>query len=143
MTLAVVGPESLSTLKKLVNKSFSAIPNHEVDAPEKTWSGIIDPYKPGSSLVPSLKYKVEIVPVTDSRQVTLSWPITYSSLDDQMHQRFIKPDQYVAHLIGHEGKGSILSYLKGKGWAVSNAYCLYHADMFSLQYGLTQIPLTT
>ena len=30
-----------------------------------------------------------------------------------------KPDDYVSHLIGHEGKGSLLSALKGKGWATA------------------------
>ena len=64
--------------------------------------------------------KVEIVPVTHSRQVTLSWPIIYTTSNDQIRQRYIKPDAYVAHLIGHEGKGSILSYIKKKGWAVSS-----------------------
>ena len=29
---------------------------------------------------------------------------------------FFKPDGYLAHLIGHEGKGSLLSALKRRGW---------------------------
>jgi nardilysin len=28
-----------------------------------------------------------------------------------------KPDEYISHLIGHEGRGSLLSALKEKGWA--------------------------
>ncbi len=28
----------------------------------------------------------------------------------------LQPSSYVAHLIGHEGTGSLLSYLKGRGW---------------------------
>ena len=28
-----------------------------------------------------------------------------------------KPGNFLAHFIGHEGQGSILSYLKAKGWA--------------------------
>lgn len=27
-----------------------------------------------------------------------------------------KPGQFLAHLIGHEGPGSVYSYLKSKGW---------------------------
>lgn len=32
-----------------------------------------------------------------------------------------KPDQYLSHLLGHEGKGSLLSYLRKKLWAVDLA----------------------
>ena len=28
-----------------------------------------------------------------------------------------KADDYLSHLVGHEGKGSLLSALKAKGWA--------------------------
>lgn len=28
-----------------------------------------------------------------------------------------KADEYLSHLVGHEGKGSLLSALKAKGWA--------------------------
>lgn len=27
-----------------------------------------------------------------------------------------QPSSYVAHLIGHEGQGSLLSYLRTRGW---------------------------
>ena len=30
-----------------------------------------------------------------------------------------KPDDYVSHLLGHEGRGSLLSALKAKGWATA------------------------
>ena len=29
---------------------------------------------------------------------------------------FFQPTSYVAHLIGHEGSGSLLSYLRANGW---------------------------
>ncbi len=28
----------------------------------------------------------------------------------------MQPTHYVSHLIGHEGPGSLLSYLKARGW---------------------------
>lgn len=31
----------------------------------------------------------------------------------------LQPEQYLSHLIGHEGKGSILSELKSRGWCNS------------------------
>jgi len=30
----------------------------------------------------------------------------------------IQPSRYFSHLIGHEGPGSILAYLKEKGWVI-------------------------
>ena len=30
-----------------------------------------------------------------------------------------KPEDYLSHLIGHEGSGSLLSALKARGWATS------------------------
>jgi len=36
---------------------------------------------------------------------------------------FLKPGHYIAHLIGHEGPGSLLSELKSRGWCtVLNGY---------------------
>lgn len=30
----------------------------------------------------------------------------------------IQPSRYFAHLIGHEGPGSVLAFLKQKGWVI-------------------------
>ena len=31
----------------------------------------------------------------------------------------IQPSRYFSHLIGHEGPGSVLAFLKQKGWVIS------------------------
>ena len=37
-----------------------------------------------------------------------------------LHKEYMKkPEDYLAHLLGHEGKGSLLCFLKAKGWASS------------------------
>jgi insulysin len=54
--------------------------------------------------------RVEYVPVKDLRQIELAFP-----MPSFRHHVFAKPSRYWSHLIGHEGKGSILSYLKQKG----------------------------
>eukprot|EP00959_Pyramimonas_sp_CCMP1952_P162035 3387819-Pyramimonas_sp.AAC.1 len=38
-------------------------------------------------------------------------------LPSQFEHYTRKPDEYISHLIGHEGSGSLLSALKDKGWA--------------------------
>lgn len=115
MTLAIVGPEPLTKLKKYVEDGFSSIPNRQAISPETQWRNV-PPYLEGKSIIPSLKHKVEIVPVNDSRQVILSWPIVYNQ-EKEREWQYLKPDNYVSHLIGHEGEGSILSFLKSRGWA--------------------------
>ena len=38
-------------------------------------------------------------------------------LPSLFHAYKAKPDDYISHLVGHEGRGSLLSALKAKGWA--------------------------
>jgi len=120
MSLAIVAPQSISKLKKMVNDSFATIPNNpdrSKSKPEEAWAGKVPPFAAGTSLVPAQKSIVEIVPVADMRQVTITWPIIYESLEDKEDQYVNKPAYYLTHLLGHEGPNSLLSYLKKKGWA--------------------------
>jgi insulysin len=67
------------------------------------------PYTPENS-----KKVTYIVPIKDLRYLYITFPIP--DLDP-----FYKssPGQYLGHLIGHEGKGSLLSELKNLRWANS------------------------
>mmetsp|Transcript_8617 Transcript_8617/g.16664 ORF Transcript_8617/g.16664 Transcript_8617/m.16664 type:complete len:1167 (+) Transcript_8617:145-3645(+) len=119
MTLAIIGPQSLETLKKMAEDSFSNIPNRNAGAPEKEWMGVVPPYDSNNSVIPSFGNVVKIVPVQDLRQVSITWPITYKDEKDRQDALLTKQAQYVGHIIGHEGPGSLLSYLKSKGWVNS------------------------
>ena len=119
MTLAVVGPQSLEKLKSMAEVAFSNIPNRNAGAPEQAWKGVIPPYDPQNSAIPSFGNIVKIVPVQDLRQVTISWPIIYKNEKDRMDALLTKQAAYVGHIMGHEGPGSLLSYLKRKGWVNS------------------------
>lgn len=57
----------------------------------------------------SLGVRLEVVPVKDSRQLEITWPTP--SVEGHFDS---KPMNYLSHLIGHEGPGSILSLLKAK-----------------------------
>jgi insulysin len=118
MTLAVVGPQSIDSLKEMVSQAFADIPNSDVPLPEEAWKGVIPPYN-GASVIPSFGYVVKVVPVQDIRQVSLTWPLVYKDDQDRTNSLLTKQTNYVAHLIGHEGPGSLLSYLKRQGWANS------------------------
>jgi insulysin len=123
MTLAICGPQSIDELERYVTDSgFGLVPNNEREKPEQMWAGIVPPYgKDGAgSVIPSFQHMVQVVPVQDLRQVSLSWPVIFNSADDSnLHKkkRLQKPDSFLGHLLGHEGPGSLLSYLKSQGWA--------------------------
>jgi len=103
MALAVVGKEPLPQLRQWVIEKFSDIPNTgksrlEVDAPL---------FAPGQ-----LPARVNIIPVKDRRGLSLTFPVP----PVDQHRRS-KPTHFISHLLGHEGKGSLLSLLKEKGWS--------------------------
>ncbi|OEU15623.1 Peptidase_M16-domain-containing protein [Fragilariopsis cylindrus CCMP1102] len=121
MTLAVVGPQSIETLKKMTHGAFSNIPNRKTNPPEDAWKRIVPPYDAEKSIIPSFGNIVKIVPVSDLRQVTITFPILYKDENEHTEALLTKQSTYVGHVIGHEGPGSLLSYLKGKGWVNSIA----------------------
>ena len=115
MTLAVVAPQSIAVLKSMVAEAFSEIPNKNVPKPEGAWEGVA-PFS-GDSIIPSFGSIVQVVPVQDLRQLSFMWPMVYDSDRDRKASLLVKQADYVVHLLGHEGPGSLLSYLKRKGWA--------------------------
>uniref|UniRef100_A0A182J3K6 Insulin-degrading enzyme n=1 Tax=Anopheles atroparvus TaxID=41427 RepID=A0A182J3K6_ANOAO len=102
MSLAVFGKESLDDLERMVIKMFSQIENKQVTAP--CWPDM--PYAEDQ-----LGTKTYIIPVKDTRSLTISF-----QLEDLEQYYKAGPEHYISHLIGHEGKGSILSELKARGW---------------------------
>ena len=117
MSLAIVAPQPINELKKYVVDGFGDIINKGVRPPEEAWAFKVPPYAEGKSLVPAVKTIMEIVPIQELRQVTVTWPVVFVSKEDRDEFRLNKPDYFVASLLGHEGVGSLLSYLKEKGWA--------------------------
>jgi len=118
MTLAVVAPQSLAQLKPLVKAAFSDIPNRKANPPEDQWVRSVPPFSDNSS-IPGMGSLLEVVPVSDSRVLTMVWPIVYASQEEVEVFRFENPLAYVSHVLGHEGPNSLLSYLKNQGWANS------------------------
>jgi len=101
MGLAVLGKESLDELESMVVPMFSCIENSEVEAP--VW---LDHPFVGPAVIS------HVATVKDLRNLSLSWP-----LPDLIKEYESAPCSYVSHLIGHEGPGSLLSYLKKEGLA--------------------------
>lgn len=101
MTLVIYGPQSLSELETWAEELFSPI---------KDKQSVIDDYP--STLYTDLPKDVRIEPVKQLLNLSFNFP-----LGDAVTDYKKKPTQYIGHLLGHEGEGSLLAWLKQKGWA--------------------------
>ncbi|XP_012283502.1 insulin-degrading enzyme isoform X2 [Orussus abietinus] len=102
MALSVLGKESLDELETMVSNLFSKVKNKDVEAP--IWKE--HPFDDNS-----FQSKWYMVPVKNIRKLNIFFPLPY------LHEYYKSlPENYISHLIGHEGKGSLLSCLKAKGW---------------------------
>lgn len=77
-------------------------------------------------------------PVMDSRDLNLIFPFI-----DEEALFESQPSRYISHLIGHEGPGSVMAYVKSKGWANSlsaGAYpvCPGTPGIFEVQIRMTE-----
>ena len=103
MKLAVVGREPLDELERLVRTRFEAVERRPVERLR------IDAPLFREGLLPA---RLDIAPIREARTLSLSFPIP----PPRPHYRE-KPLALVSHLVGHEGRGSLLSALKERGWA--------------------------
>ena len=101
MRLVVLGRESLDELQQLAVDMFSPIENKDAR-----------PVVPSVRPFANLPRFIQQVPVADQRSLIIGWPVPPVWLEHR-----VKPLSYLAHLVGHEGTGSLLSYLKKEGLA--------------------------
>jgi insulysin len=104
MKLAVLGQDSLDKMEEWVVELFSEVSNKNL--PQNRWDGI-EPFTEKE-----LGMLVFAKPVIDMRVLDFYFP--YPDEDDLFASQ---PSRYLGHLLGHEGPGSVLAYLKEKGWA--------------------------
>lgn len=128
MKLAVLGKESLDELESWVVELFSEVKNKAL--PRLRWDEAIY----GADEVGT---QIFTKPVMDQRNLDIYFPYPDEEPDWES-----KPSKYVSHLIGHEGPGSILAYLKAKGWAnglsAGDTHVCPGAGIFMLQVRLTE-----
>ncbi|GAB9476654.1 Insulin-degrading enzyme [Globisporangium polare] len=107
MKLVVYGKEDVETLSQWVEELFSDIRNTGREKP--SFEGEL-PFN-----TEHLARRLDVVPVKDLKIVAVTWqlPPVRGKRYTQQHTSVL------AHLIGHEGKGSLLSYLKKQKWVNS------------------------
>lgn len=127
MTAALLGAESLDELEALAHTYFAPVQNRDREVP-KTDAAL---FAPGS--LPAL---LAIEPIRESRSLTYTFPIPVV----REHYKS-KPLNYLGNVLGHEGEGSLLALLRGKGWANSlsagGGFSYADSATFSVSVGLT------
>ncbi|KAI8912435.1 Metalloenzyme, LuxS/M16 peptidase-like protein [Gorgonomyces haynaldii] len=131
MKCVVLGRDSLETLEQWATECFSRIENNNVPVPS---------FETHPLSQNQLQQEIWVKPVKQSRSLTVSFPFP----DSRQHYK-TRPASYISHLVGHESEGSLLSYLKTKGWAQNLS--AGHASggigfaFFSIHVELTQLGL--
>jgi insulysin len=105
MKLVVYGQEDIENLVKSVEEKFRDVKNN------KFAKFAIKEHPFGEDAIGKI---IKLVPVKDRRVLELTWLIK-----DQSPYYRNAPSKYVSHIIGHEGKGSLLSYLISQGLATA------------------------
>ncbi|MEQ6890336.1 insulinase family protein [Halomonas sp. CS7] len=103
MHLAVVAPQPLDELEAMVTERFAGVPDRDLARPS-----IEAPLVEAQNLPQAVQLQSE----RDSQRVSFLFPVP----DPETAYRH-KPADYLAHLLGHEGEGSLLAALRGAGWA--------------------------
>ncbi|KAF5253168.1 hypothetical protein FANTH_1922 [Fusarium anthophilum] len=135
MKLVVLGREPLDVLQKWIAELFSPVVNKKL--PPNRWP---DELPFGET---DLGMQCFAEPVKENlRELYLYFPFI-----DEEPMFATKPSRYISHLIGHEGPGSIMSYIKSKGWAneISASVfpiCPGTPGIFGVQVRLTEEGLT-
>ncbi|KFY13297.1 hypothetical protein V491_06446 [Pseudogymnoascus sp. VKM F-3775] len=130
MKLVILGREPLDVLEEWAVDLFAGVKNKDLE--QNRWE---DEQPLGKA---QLLTQIFAKPVMDSRLLELTFPFLN---EEELYES--QPSRYISHLIGHEGPGSIMSYIKGKGWANGlsaggYAVCPGSLGLFNCQIRLTE-----
>jgi insulysin len=130
MKLAILGRESLDTLEQWSRDFFSDVTDRSIEPLRGVSEDVIDAFDS------NWKQFYRIIPVKERRMLVLYFPVPSS-----FSMYLTKPLRLLSHCIGHEGPGSILSYLKRKGWGIElgagTTTQTQHFSLFDISIKLT------
>ncbi|KAF7778613.1 hypothetical protein Agabi119p4_2958 [Agaricus bisporus var. burnettii] len=106
MNLCILGKESLDELSDMASKLFSPIIRRGDDP-----LPMINDHPFGSAEKGTL---VSVKTIMDLHAFEISFPLEY-----QPPLWRLKPANFLSHFVGHEGPGSLYSYLKNRGWVIA------------------------
>lgn len=112
MRLVVYGREELEKLAEWASDLFGLVQNRQALPPK--WPNDVPVWT-----MEQRKTAIYLKTITDILKLHLRWIVP----DQRPHYR-TAPSAYVCHFLGHEGPGSLLAFLKARGWATAlSAYC--------------------
>lgn len=129
MKLVLCSNESLDQLEIAAKTHFEAIENRNLAAefPDVDFT-----------LAEQKNLKISIIPDKDVKRLSLNFAMP---VEDSWYRS--KPLSYIAYLLGHEGRGSLLSQLKSLGFVNSlsagTGISGYNYKDFSISIGLTDL----
>lgn len=128
MNLVVIGGEPLPILQEKIIELFGKIPTGK--GPRPSFKHVGRPFEFGSGL--GSLYVIPAVKDDHILHITFQLPCLNEFYKEKI-------DDYLSHLLGHEGRGSLLAYLKSRGWATD--LCAGVIDQTSAAY-LFEITIT-
>lgn len=149
MKLAIVAPLALDQLQDWVTHYFSDIPRRSI----VPMQGVEDRWGAAGCLGAFADdwYRIyRIVPVKESRSLKLFFPLPpvvgdKTSRDAADARWRAKPERFLSFCVGHEGRGSILSLLKTRGWATGlsagTSFSSRFFAIFKVEVNLTPVGL--
>ena len=105
MGLALLSTHTLDEMEGWAREHFSSVKNFNLE--RNNHDPIVFDKKETTRIA-------KIEPVKDLRDMQITFPLPSTR---NMYKS--KPGRQFGFILGHEGKGSLLSYLKNKGWALS------------------------
>nr|ODN99932.1 hypothetical protein L204_02377 [Cryptococcus depauperatus CBS 7855] len=112
MKLAVISKEDVVQLEKWVKEKFGGLPVATQGKPAMGKDGVFITVEDHPYSDKQLGHFTFVKPVKNARDMTLYFP-----LPDTRHLYQCFPTSFLCHFFEHQGQGSILSYLKRRGWA--------------------------
>jgi len=107
MCLTVQSQHSLDSMQDWVVDTFAEVPNNGQE--REDFSSLADPFD-----TPQFTKLYKVIPVENEYKIDLTW-----ALPPTLHLYKVKPLHYMAWILGHEGKGSLVSFLRKKVWGLN------------------------
>ena len=104
MSLCIASPMPKRQLEALVNQCFGTLPSGQLASDD--WPSLYTENELG--------IQINIHPLQSARRMIVTFALPALQNDYKT-----KPLNYISHLIGDEGEGSLLAYLKEKDWALN------------------------
>ncbi len=133
MTLVLLSNASLSTLEQEAAQLFGSIAQRD----SLTTFPDVPLYTKEQQHV-----EIHVVPLNDIKKLTLTFPVPIEDINYSC-----KPFSYIAHLLGHEGKGSLLSCFKmfdlANELTAGTGLSGYNFREFSIEIELTELGMSS